>query len=139
MPTKRDNHRTDRVASRIHQELAATLQRDLSDPRLAGVVISHVEVTNDLSHAKVFYVVMGDGAERPRAKAALKVLGALTARLRAKLAGVLAIRRAPELEFVVDIEREAVEHLDRLLDEVSSELKQSDARRAADDDGAKGE
>lgn len=127
--TKRDTHRTDRVASRIHQEVATMLQRDYADPRLAGVVLSHVEVTADLSAATARFVVMGDGDDHARAKNALKVLRSLAPGMRAKLAKRIDIRRAPELAFAIDEGREEVAHLDKLLDEVGAELKASAAKR----------
>ncbi len=123
---KRDNHRVDRVSARVQQELATMLQREFTDPRLIGVVLSHVAMTDDLGEATVSFVVMGDGADRPRAKEAVKVLRRITSTLRAKLAGALGIRRAPEVTFVIDEGREAVERLDAILAEVSTELKKSD-------------
>lgn len=123
---KRDNHRIDRVSARVLQELATLLLRDFSDPRIAGVVLSHVAMTEDLSEATVSFVVMGDGPDRPRAKEALKVLRRVTPTLRAKLAPRIDIRRAPELTFEIDAGREAVERLDALLSEVSDELKRAD-------------
>jgi ribosome-binding factor A len=124
---KRDNHRVDRVSARVQQELSTKLLRDFTDPRLTGVVLSHVAMTDDLGEATVSFVVMGDGPERARATEALKVLKRVTPTLRAKLAGALGIRRAPELTFEIDAGREAVERLDALLAEVSNEMKKSDS------------
>lgn len=122
-PTKRDNHRVERVQSRVQQELSTLLQREFSDPRLAGVVLSHVAITDDLSLATVSFVVMGDGPDRAQARDAAKVLKRLAPAIRTKLAPRIDIRRAPEVEFVVDEGREQVERLDAILDEVSRELK----------------
>ncbi len=124
--TKRDTHRVDRVSARVQEELAVMLQRDFTDPRLSGVVLSHVAMTDDLSVAAVSFVVMGDGADNARAKDALKVLRRLAPTLRARLAGKLGIRRAPDVTFEVDTGREAAERLDALLTEVSDELKRSE-------------
>ena len=124
---KRENHRVDRVSARVQEELSLTLLRDFTDPRLAGVVLSHVAMTDDLSYATVSFVVMGDGPDLARAKEAVKVLRKLSPALRAKLAGTLDIRRAPEVIFEVDTGREAVERLDKLLHEVETDLKRSEA------------
>ncbi len=124
---KRENHRVDRVSARVQEELSLTLLRDFTDPRLAGVVLSHVAMTDDLSYATVSFVVMGDGPDLARAKEAVKVLRKLSPALRAKLAGKLDIRRAPEVTFEVDAGREAVERLDKLLHEVETDLKRSEA------------
>lgn len=124
---KRENHRVDRVSARVQEELSLTLLRDFTDPRLAGVVLSHVAMTDDLSYATVSFVVMGDGPDLARAKEAVKVLRKLSPALRAKLAGKLDIRRAPEVIFEVDTGREAVERLDKLLHEVETDLKRSES------------
>ena len=124
---KRENHRVDRVSARVQEELSLTLLRDFTDPRLAGVVLSHVAMTDDLSYATVSFVVMGDGPDLARAKEAVKVLRKLSPALRAKLAGKLDIRRAPEVTFEVDTGREAVERLDKLLHEVETDLKRSES------------
>jgi ribosome-binding factor A len=124
---KRENHRVDRVSARVQEELSLTLLRDFTDPRLAGVVLSHVAMTDDLSYATVSFVVMGDGPDLARAKEAVKVLRKLSPALRAKLAGKLDIRRAPEVIFEVDAGREAVERLDKLLHEVETDLKRSES------------
>lgn len=124
MTTRRESHRTERVAARVLEELATMLHRDYGDPRLEGVVLSSVAVTGDLSLATVRFVVMGDGANHARAKDAQKVLGRLTSTLRSKLGAVLGMRRTPDLRFVIDEEREAVARLDALLDEVGKEIRE---------------
>jgi ribosome-binding factor A len=129
MTTRRENHRSDRVAARVLEELATVLRRDYSDPRIVDVVLSAVEMSGDLSLATVRFVVMGDGADHTRAKSAQKVLGRLTPTLRAKLGAALGVRRTPDLRFVIDEEREAVARLDALLEEVGRELREGEAKR----------
>ena len=50
------NIRPERVAQFMRREIAEILEHRLNDPRLAGLVVSvtDVEVTRDLSSAKVF-------------------------------------------------------------------------------------
>ena len=122
---KRESHRADRVGQRVLEELATALRRDYRDPRIAEVVLSAAEVTGDLSIATVRFVVMGDGPERTRARAALKVLARAAPGLRAKLGATLGVRRTPELRFVIHDGREEVAKLDALLDEVGRELRES--------------
>lgn len=121
--TKRDSgRRPERVAARIHEELAKLLLREFSDPRLTGVVIAAVTVTDDLSLARVNFVVMGDEGGA-RAKAALGVLGKLSGAIRTRLAPALGMRRVPEVSFYIDGGREESQRLEALLHEVSQELK----------------
>jgi ribosome-binding factor A len=133
--TKRESHRADRVATRVLEELATAIPRDYRDPRLAGVVLSAVDVTNDLSVATVRYVVMGDDPGHAKAKAALKVLMKAAPGLRGRLGGALNVRRTPELRFAIDEGREEVAKLDALLDEVNYELRESAKKRASEGEG----
>jgi ribosome-binding factor A len=123
---RRDTHRTQRVASRALQELAAMLQREFADQRLKGVVLSHVEVTDDLSLARAFFVVIGDDADQQRAQTALKVLRALTPTIRSRLAARLAARRAMDVRFELDLGRDEALRIESLLREVSDEMKKPD-------------
>ena len=45
--------RADRVGDLILRELSRLLLREIKDPRLAPVVITKVELTADLRHARV--------------------------------------------------------------------------------------
>jgi ribosome-binding factor A len=120
-----EHRRSERVAARIRETLAEALLRDLSDPRLRGVVLAGVRVTDDLSLATVELVVLEDDAERKKAEQACKVLRGLEGGLRKRLAPRLSMRRVPSLRFEVDRGREEASRLDRLLYEVSQESKGS--------------
>ncbi len=108
--------RATRVSARLAEELAAAL-RGLSDPRLEGVLISRVEMTDDLQSAKVYVRREGGGDERA-VKAALKALGAAASRLRRATAQALGLRYAPELRFFYDASLDAVTRIEELLREV---------------------
>lgn len=121
--------RPERVAARVQRELADIFAREISDPRLQGLVISDVRVTDDLSLARVVYAMLGDDPNGARAKSAGVRLKQLATVLRAKLAPRLGMRRVPAVEFRVDANRAESDRLESLLHEVSQELK---APRAAD-------
>lgn len=125
-----DRRRSSRVGQRIREELSVLIAREVGDPRARDVVLSSVDVTEDVSLARVGFVVMGEDPDLSRAKAALKVLKRLTATLRAKLAPKLGVRRMPELEFHVDTDREAAQRIDAVLHEVEQELKAAEAKRS---------
>ena len=77
--------RATRVAGRLQEELSAAL-RELRDPRLEGVLVSRVELTDDLQLARV-YVRRALGGDADAIKAALKGLSAAAGRLRWSDAG----------------------------------------------------
>jgi ribosome-binding factor A len=108
--------RPERVAHLMRRELADILARRLRDPRLGGMVsVTDVEVSPDLSVARVFVSVLEPGEIRARAFAALDSAAGF---VRRELAPRLGLREVPEIRFVADdsIERGArVEELLRRL------------------------
>ena len=52
-----DNQRTHRIASVIRKEIAQIIQNDINDPRIKDAVITEVEISKDLKHAKIFFIV----------------------------------------------------------------------------------
>lgn len=84
----REFKRTDRVADQIQRDLAVLIQREIKDPRLGMVTISHAKVSKDLGYADIYITVMaiGDQDEAEAIKASLKVLNAAAGFLRSELA-----------------------------------------------------
>jgi ribosome-binding factor A len=109
--------RPERVAERMKREIAGILARDLEDPRISSMVsVTEVEVTKDLSFARVFVSVLAVGEERQKALEALQHAAGF---VRHQLAPRLGLREVPELRFVHDesIERGArVEDILRRLE-----------------------
>jgi ribosome-binding factor A len=111
--------RAARVAGRMQQELSAAL-RGLRDPRLEGVLVSRVEMTDDLQSARV-YVRREQGGDEAAVKASLKALGAAAGRLRHSAGHALGLRYVPELRFFYDSSLDAVNRIEELLREVKRE------------------
>jgi ribosome-binding factor A len=104
------------VAERLREELSASL-RALRDPRLAGLLVTRVEVTDDLGSARI-YVRRELGFDPAAVKAALAGLGGAERRLRREAAGALGLRYAPTLRFFYDEAPDAVARIEELLAEV---------------------
>ena len=49
-----------KVADRIKELIATTIETRIKDPRLGFVTITDVRVTGDLQQAAIFYTVLGD-------------------------------------------------------------------------------
>ena len=122
-----DSHRTARVADRLREELARLIQHDLRDPRVAGVLISRVDVTGDLQLATIFIRLSPDpGRPEPdehAQKQALAGLKAASGRLRTLAAQALKMRRAIELRFAYDSGLDASTRVEALLDEIKRDEK----------------
>ena len=105
--------RPERVAEMIHREVADILERRLRDPGLAGGVnITGVDVTHDLSLARVYVTTLVKSADR---EGTLAALGRASGFVRHELAMRLDLREVPEIRFVLDTAVERGARVDELL------------------------
>lgn len=118
----REYSRAQRVGDQLRRELADMLVREANDPRLGAVTVSEVEVSRDLSHARI-HVVLPAGAD---AAATLKALNKAAGYLRRGLAQRVRLRYVPELRFAHDTTLERAHRLSDLIDSAVAE----DAQRA---------
>lgn len=110
MPTK-SFHRTDRLSAQFRRELGAMVHEAVREHGLPSVSVSDVEVTRDLSHAKVFVTaLLGDTGPET-----VKALNALSREFRFRLGKMLRIRTIPELHFHYDDSVDRGEHIENLL------------------------
>src|SRR5690554_5887492 len=107
-----DPARAAKMADRIKETVAKTLERALRDPRLGFVTITAVKVTGGLQHAAVFYTVSGSDQEREDTAAALK---SATGMLRSEVGKNITARLTPSLEFIADAIPENAKHIEELL------------------------
>lgn len=56
--------RLDKISSQILKELSEIVRDELTDPRIGFVTFTHADVSPDLSHARIFYTVLGSEKER---------------------------------------------------------------------------
>ncbi len=87
------------VAAQLFEVLSMTVTSMLEDPRLLDVSVSHVDVTPDLSLAKVY---ISSAAQTADLAAAVDALVHASGFLRRQLAAELNLRRVPELRFYPD-------------------------------------
>lgn len=113
-------HRSERAGERIHQEISLMLDRDITDPRLANVNVTRVEVTGDLRLAKV-YVTPSTAGENE--KEMMDALARAARYFRRQLAGSLELRFAPEIRFYRDHSVEAGEHFLQVLEQLERERR----------------
>jgi len=109
------SRRPKRLAEQIRQVVTAFLQGEARDPRIGLVTITGVELTGDLQHAVVRFVVHGSDEQRAHT---LEGLTAAAAAIRRRLADTLQVRLVPEVTFEPD---KGVEHAAR-IEQLLSEL-----------------
>ncbi|QFU23957.1 30S ribosome-binding factor RbfA [Shewanella eurypsychrophilus] len=92
--------RTRRIGQQLQQELAQVLQRDMKDPRIGMVTVNDVEVSRDLSYARVFVTFFEEDEKLIEEK--IEALSTAAGYIRSLVAGRMKLRVMPELRFIYD-------------------------------------
>ncbi|MBY9081930.1 30S ribosome-binding factor RbfA [Paenibacillus sp. HN-1] len=109
--------RAGRVGEQIKKELSRLIQGELKDPRVGFVTVTGVDVTNDLSQAKVYLSVFGDDEQK---NASLKAIEKANGFLRTELGKAIRLRHTPELIFKFDESVAYGSRIEKLLGEIGS-------------------
>src|ERR1041384_1604809 len=114
--------RPEQLAEVIREEVSQIVGYELEDPRVAGVTVTDVRVSENLRDASVYVLAEGTEAERVEA---MKALLKAAPYVRRQLGTVLNLRYTPELHFVRDTADESAARVEELLSkiEVSKDLK----------------
>jgi ribosome-binding factor A len=118
-----------RVGEQIRRELADEI-RKLKDPRIGMVTITDVEVTKDLSVARVYYSVLGENDVITQTQ---KGLDRAAGFLRRELGHAMRLRVVPELRFHYDDTELKGNRLDRLIDEAISRDRRAHSEDSQDE------
>ena len=124
-----DPARARRLAVRIREIVASTLEMQVKDPRLGMVTITDARLTPDLRDATLFYTVYGDEAARAESAAALESARGV---LRTQVGRQTGVKFTPTLTFVPD----AVPETARRLDDLLAEARHADEAIAEAREGA---
>jgi ribosome-binding factor A len=94
----KDFPRSERLASQIQRELAMLVRNNLKDPRLSAPTILEVQVSRDLSQARIYFSVLNpDDAEQ-----SLLALKHASGYLQREVGKILKSRITPKLVFIYD-------------------------------------
>ena len=126
-----DGKRSLRVAESVREELGKALAREVSDPMLLGVVISRVEITDDLSMSRVYFRTLTISDEPADLKLVTTRLYRFGRRMRGAIGRRLGLRIAPEFRFLFDRGQDNAIRVQELLSEVDRELLE---RKSDEDD-----
>ncbi|MCW2586413.1 MAG: rbfA [Frankiales bacterium] len=116
-----DVARARKLAVRIREIVAATLETQVKDPRLGMVTITDAKVTPDLREATIYYTVYGDDVARQESAMALESAKGV---LRSTVGKQTGVRYTPSLAFIADIVPETAGRLEELL----AQAREADAR-----------
>ena len=92
---KRSSGRPQKLGDQIQRELADLLARELRDPRVGMITITSVDVSPDISHAKVFFTML----QKDKLEDTLHGLRRAAGFLRSQLAKRIKLYTTPELRF----------------------------------------
>ena len=106
------SNRALKVADRIKEVIATTLEARVKDPRLGFITITDVRVTGDLQQASIFYTVLGDEEAQSGTAAALASAKGL---IRREVGSALGLRITPSIEFFADGLQESASAMNDLL------------------------
>ena len=104
--------RPQRVADLIQRELSDLIRREVRDPRVGMITLTSVDVSPDLSHAKVFFTLL----QKEKIDETTQALQRTAGFLRSQLAHRMKMYTTPELRFVYDESVERGDRLSRLID-----------------------
>ena len=94
-------NRSSRVGHELQKEIAIILQREIKDPRLGMVTVSGVDISRDLSYAKVFVTFLND--DDPQViDQGLNVLNDAKGYIRTLIGKAMRLRIIPEIKFFYD-------------------------------------
>lgn len=125
----REFTRSTRVAEQLRRELGEILRHRVKDPRAQGATLTDVEVSKDVSHARVYFSQLDDAPEQVKETEA--ALNRAAGYLRSELSQVMRMRHVPELKFVYDRSIADGMRMDALIEAAR--------RRDRQDDDAAGE
>ena len=104
----------------MRAELCALLQRSVRDPAVQVVTLTHVRMSRDLQHARVYYTTLSDTATRGETARGLR---RATPFLRGRLGRRMRVRHVPELTFVYDESIEREHRIAQILEELRVEAQ----------------
>ncbi|MGQ0383536.1 MAG: 30S ribosome-binding factor RbfA [Gammaproteobacteria bacterium] len=121
----REFPRARRIEEQLKRLLSELVRREVKDPRVGLVTITGVEVSRDLSHAKIYFTPFAGVGDAESALAALRHAAGF---LRHQVRNEMRLRVAPELDFYVDDSVERGARLSALI----HDAVEGDRRRHGD-------
>ena len=108
--------KTERISSIIKKNVSSILQYEITNKNVGFVTVTDVEVTNDLSFAKVYVTFLG---KQERNEAGLRTLDKAKGRIRNYVSKHLDTRKCPELTFLLDESLETGNRIESIINELN--------------------
>ncbi len=108
------NIRIERLNHTFMEEISNILLTEVKDEDIKFVTVTDVEITSDLSFAKVYVTVLNE----EKKKEVLEALNGASHFIRGKLSERVEIRHTPELRFLYDESIEYGEHIEDIIEKI---------------------
>lgn len=111
-----------RVGDLVLREIATLLIEKVKDPRVKGVTLTGVRLSNDLKRARIFFSVVGDQIRIDEARAGLNSARGFIKR---EVGMRMELRYVPEISFAHDPSLETGSHMERVFAKIRRSEKES--------------
>lgn len=109
------------------EEVSDILHREVGDPRMSLITVTGVKVSDDLRHAKIYVVEMGQETCQAETRDALKKAAGF---IRRELGKRLQMRYVPEIDFLVDESFAYGNRIDRLILDIHRSEENDDSKNS---------
>lgn len=109
------NVKIERLNHLFMQEISMILMTEIKNKDINFVTITDVEITNDLSFAKIYYTTLNE-SKKEDVQTALNKSASF---IRGKLSNNIDIRHTPELKFIYDDSVAYGEHIENIIKEIN--------------------
>ncbi|MEW6665015.1 MAG: 30S ribosome-binding factor RbfA [Thermodesulfobacteriota bacterium] len=106
-----------RVGDQILKEMAELLARRVKDPRVEGVTLTGIHLSNDLRHAKIYFSILG---EEEAVRNAQMGLDSAKGFIKREVSLCMGLRYTPEIVFRHDPSLRDGAHMERVLRDLRS-------------------
>lgn len=107
----------ERLNDEFQKEISYILMTEVKDQNVKFVTITDVDITNDLSYAKVYFTVLKD----EYLEVTQKALNKASSFIRGKLSERVNIRHTPEIKFIFDESIKYGEKIEKIIEEINKE------------------
>lgn len=117
-------YRNSRINEEMRKEISNIIRNDVKDPRITAMIsVTKVDVTKDLSYAKVYVSLYGDDKSKQETLQALKKSSGF---IRREVGSKIRLRNTPEILIELDDTIEHGMHIDELLRKIKEQGQNGD-------------
>ena len=111
-----NNVKIERLNHAFQEEISMILMTEIKDEDIKFVTITDVDITNDLSYAKVYFTVL----DYNKRNSNLEALNNAASFIRGELSKRVQVRHTPELKFIYDTSIDYGKHIEEIIEEINN-------------------